>query len=575
MFYPFIQYLVNDNTLSSDLAGQLENVHNKTGEDWDILLVVKKILTDDSLLAKKSEFYHLPAIDLSVQKLDRVILELMPKEIVKNYQIVPFAKTNSSIQVAMVNPENLKAKEAVDFLARQHNWETKFYVTTALGFKHVWDQYNNLSSEMAEALNYVDEKGEKKEKEKAEAEKGLEEVVKSAPVSKMVNVILRHGIEGGASDIHIEPGENESRVRYRIDGILHTTLNLPKHIHSSIISRVKVLANLKLDETRKPQDGRIHLRIEDREVDFRISTLPLMGSEKVVMRILDTSKGAPKLADLGYMSRNLSAIENNIHEPNGLFLVTGPTGSGKSTTLFSALSLLNQEGVNIVTLEDPVEYYLNGVNQSQIRPEVGFTFATGLRSILRQDPDIIMVGEIRDKETATLAVQAALTGHIVLSTLHTNDALGAVPRLLDMGVESFLLSNTINVLVAQRLVRRICQNCKELTEITDEMRTIVDNTLAKIPDESLFSGIKRDDLKFYKGKGCIKCGNSGYAGRLSVCEVIENTKNFQAIINKGFNKAEVEPELKAQGFISMSQDGIMKALLGLTTVEEVVVATKE
>ncbi|MDP1709770.1 MAG: GspE/PulE family protein, partial [Candidatus Komeilibacteria bacterium] len=480
----------------------------------------------------------------------------------------------ASIQVAMVSPENLKAREAVDFLARQRGWDTKFFVATAVGFKHAWDQYGNLTSEVEEALVYADQ-NESKEKIKATTAKGLEEVVKSAPVSKMVNVILRHAIEGGASDIHIEPGENESRVRYRIDGVLHTTLNLPKYIHPSIISRIKVLANLKLDETRKPQDGRIHVRIEGREVDLRISTLPLMGNEKVVMRILDVTKGAPKLADLGFIGRNLKAIEDNIHEPNGLFLVTGPTGSGKSTTLFAALSLLNQEGVNIITLEDPVEYYLAGANQSQVRPEVGFTFASGLRSILRQDPDIIMVGEIRDNETAELAVQAALTGHIVLSTLHTNDALGAVPRLLDMGVESFLLANTINVLVAQRLVRRTCQNCKEPTTVTEDMRVIIEKALTQIPDEVLFPGIQRNDLKFYKGKGCAKCGGTGYEGRLSICEVIENTKNFQAIIYKGFNKAEVEPELKAQGFISMNQDGIMKALLGLTTVEEVVVATKE
>ena len=574
MQYPFIQYLISSKALKSEEADSLIELHENAGQELDILIVSKKILSEEDLLAKKGEFYHLSTYDLTTATIPRAVLELLPKEIVSNYQIVPFEFSQEKIKVAMLNPENLKAREAVDFLARQRGWDTTFYVITAAGLKHALEQYGNLSSEVQEALVYAD-KETKQEKKQQTEEKGLEEVVKSAPVSKMVNVIFRHAIEGGASDIHIEPGENDSRVRYRIDGILHTTLSLPKYIHPSIISRIKVLANLKLDETRKPQDGRIHVKIDDKEVDLRISTMPLIGNEKVVMRILDVTRGAPKLAELGFMGRNLKIIEGDIHKPNGLLLVTGPTGSGKSTTLFAAMSLLNQEGVNIVTLEDPVEYFLAGANQAQVRPEVGFTFASGLRSILRQDPDIIMVGEIRDNETAELAVQAALTGHIVLSTLHTNDALGAIPRLLDMQVESFLLASTINILVAQRLVRRMCQNCKIEATATPDMEKIVAKALATIADEVLYEGIDRQNLKYYKGKGCAKCGGTGYDGRLSICEVIENNKSFQASIYKGFNQAEVEPELKAQGFIPMMQDGIMKALLGLTTLDEVVLATKE
>ncbi|MEK7164430.1 MAG: GspE/PulE family protein [Patescibacteria group bacterium] len=571
---PFLQYLISIKALKAEEAEIVLALHEKGGQEIEVLLADKKYLDDEKLLAKKAEFYHLPAADLSAQTIARSVLELLPKEIITNYQIVPFAFSDNKIQVAMLNPENLKAREAVDFLARQQGRDTAFYVMTATGLKHALEQYGNLTSEVKEALGYADQ-AEKTEKKKLTEEKGLEEVVKSAPVSKMVNVIFRHAIEGGASDIHIEPGENDSRVRYRIDGILHTTLSLPKYIHPSIISRIKVLANLKLDETRKPQDGRIHVKIDDKEVDLRVSTMPLIGNEKVVMRILDVTRGAPKLAELGFMGRNLQVIEGDIHKPNGLLLVTGPTGSGKSTTLFAAMSLLNQEGVNIVTLEDPVEYFLAGANQAQVRPEVGFTFASGLRSILRQDPDIIMVGEIRDAETAELAVQAALTGHIVLSTLHTNDALGAIPRLLDMEVESFLLASTINILVAQRLVRRLCQNCKEESTAAPDMEKIVAKALAMIPDEVLYQGIDRAKLKYYKGKGCAKCGGTGHDGRLSICEVIENNKNFQAIIYKGFNQAEVDGELKRQGFIPMMQDGIMKALLGLTTLEEVVIATKE
>ncbi|OGY91199.1 MAG: hypothetical protein A3H70_02540 [Candidatus Komeilibacteria bacterium RIFCSPLOWO2_02_FULL_48_11] len=574
MLSPLLQFLAAEKVITPAMAENVQLESEKSGQPIDDLLTARDGVPEEVLLAKKGELYHLPTVDLTTQTIKREALELFPKEIVSNYQIVPFQRQGEKLSVALVHPENLKAREAADFLARQEGWDTSFYVATSAGLKHALDQYANLSKEVAEALVYIGA-AEEKEAARSTTEAGLEEVVKSAPVSKMVNVILRHAIEGKASDIHIEPGENDSRVRYRIDGILHTTLTLPKYIHASVVSRIKVLANLKLDETRKPQDGRIHVRIEGREVDVRVSTMPLIGSEKVVMRILDVTSGAPKLQDLGFMGHNLKEIEDNIHEPNGLFLVTGPTGSGKSTTLFACLSILNQEGVNIVTLEDPVEYFLAGANQAPIRPEVGFTFASGLRSILRQDPDIIMVGEIRDNETAELAVQAALTGHIVLSTLHTNDAVGAVPRLLDMKVESFLLASTINVLIAQRLVRRICQNCKEKATVASDIRQVAERVLAKVDDQVIFAGVDKNNLQFYRGQGCAKCGGTGFEGRLSICEVIANTRNLQQIINKGFALAEVEAELKEQGFISMMQDGIMKALLGLTTVEEVVVATKE
>jgi len=476
----------------------------------------------------------------------------------------------------MVDPENLKAREAVDFLARQKGWDTQFYVATENGFRHVIESFGgSFRMQVTEALESANESKLRKQAKSEKEEDDFDEVIKSAPVSKMVNVILRHAVEGGASDVHIEPMDNETRVRYRIDGDLHATIFLPKFIHNSIVSRVKVLSNLKLDETRKPQDGRIHLDIDGKQIDFRVSTLPLSGAEKVVMRILDVTKGAPGLEDLGFMGRNLDVMKRQIEQPNGMFLVTGPTGSGKSTTLFAALSMLNDEAVNIVTLEDPVEYYLPGVNQSQVRPEVDFTFASGLRSILRQDPDIIMVGEIRDNETASLAVQAALTGHIVLSTLHTNDAPGAIPRLLDMKVEQFLLASTLNIIQAQRLVRKICPNCKKHYDLPPDLTKIVESVLASVPDESLYKGINRGKLEFFKGEGCAKCGNTGYKGRLSIAEVIENTKTMQEIIAKGFDYAKAEQEFKAQGFISMMQDGVMKAALGLTTADEVVMVTKE
>ncbi|MBI1961434.1 MAG: type II/IV secretion system protein [Parcubacteria group bacterium] len=578
MTSPFLQFLVSRNALSQEDA-QFVNAQYEAGSmGLDAALLEHGKFDDDALLGHKGEFYHLPTVSFENKLIDRNLLGLFSKEVITNYRIVPFEKQGDSVRIAMLDPENLKAREAVDFLARQKGWNTQFYVTTEKSFKHALDQYSgSLTSEVGEALEYADqskeEQGEKKQQK--EEDQDLEEVVKSAPVSKMVSVILRHAVEGGASDIHIEPQENESRVRYRIDGDLHATLSLPKYIHNSIISRIKVLANLKLDETRKPQDGRIHMEVGGKQIDFRISTLPLAGTEKVVMRILDVTRGAPTLDNLGFLGRNLEAMQRQLTKPNGMFLVTGPTGSGKSTTLFSALSILNQEKVNIITLEDPIEYYLPGANQSQVRPEVGYTFASGLRSILRQDPDIIMVGEIRDNETAALAVQAALTGHIVLSTLHTNDALGSVPRLIDMKVEPFLLATTLNIIQAQRLVRKICQHCKEETELPPDLAKKAQAVLAAIPDAALYQGVDRAKLVFYRGAGCSKCGETGYQGRLSISEVIENTKALSQVIAKGFDQALADKELLDQGFISMMQDGIMKSLLGLTTAEEVVVATKE
>ena len=568
-----VEYLKKQQTITEADAKLIVEEYEKGKKNLDDILLQESGMSELDLLKVKSEFYHLPSVNLKDKKVERPILDLFPQEVIDNYQMLPFEADSENVKVAMINPDNLKAREAVDFLARQKGWNTQFFVTVSNGFKAVLKGYENLSNEVEEALSYTEEKEDAKIK-KIENEKDLEKVVKSAPISKMVNVIIRHAVEGGASDIHIEPAEQDSRVRYRIDGQLHTTLTLPKYVHASIVSRIKVLANLKIDETRKPQDGRIHMNISDRAVDFRVSTLPLAGSEKVVMRILDITKGAPALTDLGFIGRNLEVMERNVKQPNGLFLITGPTGSGKSTTLFSAISELNNEGVNIVTLEDPVEYYLPGVNQSQVNTNVGYTFASGLRSILRQDPDVIMVGEIRDNETAELAVQAALTGHMVLSTLHTNSALATIPRLLDMEVEPFLLTHTINAVGAQRLVRKICQYCKAETKAPPQTEKAVIEILNRVPENLLYDGVNKNKLAFYKGKGCAKCGGTGMQGRLAIVEIIENTVNMQRIIAKGFDIDEAKKELSAQGFLSMNQDGVMKVMLGMTTIEEVSIATK-
>jgi type IV pilus assembly protein PilB len=421
------------------------------------------------------------------------------------------------------------------------------------------------------------EEGEELVTVKTDSEEVSAEDINSAPVSRIVSVIIRHAVEARASDIHIEPYANDSRVRYRIDGILHTSLSLPKSVHNAIIARIKVLAKLKLDETRIPQDGRIRLVVNNREVDFRISTLPLVNREKVVMRILDTSKGAPSLEQLGFNKLALRRIEEGSKKTSGIFLVTGPTGSGKTTTLYAMLNILNQEGVNISTLEDPIEYEIKGINQSQVRPKIGFSFASGLRSILRQDPNIIMVGEIRDEETAELSIHSSLTGHLVLSTLHTNDALGAVFRLLDMKIERFLLASTLKTVIAQRLARRLCPHCKKETKLSPdaiaEMTAELQNAPADVIKQELpeFSTPEQALAKYkiFQAVGCARCENTGYSDRVAIAEVIEINDALRELINNGDQNLNIEAVKKTEEFLSIKQDGVLKVLQGQTSWEEV------
>jgi type II secretory ATPase GspE/PulE/Tfp pilus assembly ATPase PilB-like protein len=370
-----------------------------------------------------------------------------------------------------------------------------------------------------------------------------------------------------------------------VDGILHNSISLPKKIGPAIVSRVKILSNLKIDEKRKPQDGRFRVKDLGRIVDFRVSTFPTSHGEKVVLRILDTQTGVIEVDDLGFQGRDLKALQSTIQEPFGIILVTGPTGSGKSTTLYAVLKILNQEGVNIVTLEDPVEYVLEGVNQSQVKPEIGYDFASGLRSILRQDPDVVMVGEIRDEETAELAIHAALTGHLVLSTLHTNSAVGGVARLVDMGIQPFLLSSALNLLIGQRLVRKICSECKEEvphSEIPREALDMIKSELKKMPKGALerlkisdANNVSDEQIKLYRGKGCGRCHSSGYKGRLGIFEVLELNNELSKMVGDGDNINDIETKAKEGGYTIMKQDGILKSLQGLTTIEEVQRVTED
>jgi type IV pilus assembly protein PilB len=529
-----------------------------SGEDWTEV---------------KGVFYDIDYLSLIGRKIDSEVLNILPQDLSENYRLVVFNKEGKKVEAGLVDPTNFKAIEALNFLSRKNKQTVKYYIISEDSYRSAVKQYETLGEEVGEALDTAEAIFAPKE-EISDSNEDIGEVVKSAPVSKIVSVVLRHAIEGRASDIHIEPVGKQSKVRYRIDGILHTTIVLPIYVHSALISRIKVMANLKIDETRIPQDGRIRIKIHNKDIDFRISTIPLMGQEKVVMRILETPEKAPTFADLGFMGLQAKVVDKNINKPNGLFLLTGPTGSGKSTTLFAALSYLNKEEVNIATLEDPVEYYIPGVNQSQVRPEVKFTFATGLRALLRQDPDIIMVGEIRDNETAELAIHAGLTGHSVLTTLHTNSAMGAIPRLFDMRVEPFLLASTLNAVVAQRLVRKICAKCKIKDKLPEDVTTNIKEKLKEIPTEALYSNVDINKMVFYKGEGCSNCGKTGYKGRLSIVEAINITRGLQTAVVDGFHRSVVEEELKKQHFITMEQDGLVKTLLGLTTIEEVLRVSK-
>ena len=576
-----------DYLISNNVAGKhiIDNAFEKSKKDnLDIfdVLIDRKTVDEEELTKIKADFLKIPYIKLKDEIISNEVLKEITEKAVLFYKFIPFEKNNETVKVAMVDPSNIGAMDALKFISIRHKIKTEIYLVSRSGFYNVIKQYKKIDDELKNVLRNVDQQIVKKEKDLKTKEKGgnIKKVIEEAPVSRIVDIILTHAIEGKASDIHIEPNENELRVRYRLDGALHNSLVLPKKITPAVTSRIKILANLKIDETRKPQDGRFRFNLSegdglDKSVDLRVSTFPTVNGEKVVMRILDTTSDISTLESLGLWKKGLHMINENIDKPFGIILVTGPTGSGKSTTLYAMMKILNKEGVNVVTLEDPVEYFMVGINQSQIRSEIGYTFASGLRSILRQDPDIIMVGEIRDKETAELATHAALTGHLVLSTLHTNNAIGVIPRLIDMGVEPFLISSSLNIAIAQRLVKKICTYCKEETTASLSMEKIIRKELESVPDDQKNDVDIKNSLKLFHGKGCKECKQSGFSGRIGIYEVLLMTPELESIMSSNISDAEIMKEAKRQGMITMKQDGIMKALLGITTIEEVLKVTEE
>jgi len=571
-----IRQLVKKGILDQEKATALEFETRESGKREEEVILGRRICSEDFLFGLKSENLKIPLKKITIQEVPLETLGMIPEETARHYQMIPLVKKNNTLEVGMVYPEDLKAQEALKFLARQGKFNFEVFLVTPTTFSNLLRQCRTLRREVGKALEELEAelKGEKLEvrlKTAAEFERMAEE----APITKIVAVILRHAVEGKASDVHIEPTRDRLRVRFRLLGILHSSIFLPLKTHPAVVARIKILANLKIDETRIPQDGRFTTIIDGNSIDFRVSTFPTTLGEKVAIRVLDPAIGLKTFGELGLEKRNLEVVKQAIERPYGLILATGPTGCGKTTTLYAILQVLNKEGVNIVTLEDPVEYFIEGINQSQVRPEIGYDFAVGLRHIVRQDPDIIMVGEIRDQETTSLATHAALTGHIVLSTLHTSNAIGVIPRLIDLGIQPYLIPSTLSIAIAQRLVRKLCDNCKKRGLAKKEVKDLILKEFEGLPSQAKKDfGIPKP-LYIWQAVGCKECNNEGYTGRIGLFEILSMTDELADIILKEPSEREISKEAERQGMVTMRQDGILKVLAGITTIEEVLQVAEE
>ncbi len=559
-----VSILIAENKLSADKGDKIRTESLNSGIPVEDLLVGKYGISHDDYSRAKAESLGIPFVTVSGRAISPDVINFIPEPVARRYTLVPFQidpDERAALSVAMVDPLDF---QVVEFLEKKSGHSIRPYMGLKDDILSAIDELytQNLGADVTAALE------ESSPAIKTYEAGRLGEVIREAPIAQIVSAILEQAIRIRASDVHIEPQIAETRVRYRVDGILQERLVLPRRLQEAVISRIKILADLKIDEKRVPQDGRFNFKMGESEVDLRVSTLPTVHGEKVVMRLLKKSGGIPTLNELGLRGLALKHLETAIRRPHGVILVTGPTGSGKTTTLYSVLAILNNAKVNIMTLEDPVEYEIGGVNQVQINPAAGLTFATGLRSFLRQDPNIILVGEIRDQETAELAIQAALTGHLVFSTLHTNNAAGAIPRLIDLGAEPFLVASALNAVVGQRIARRLCPTCKE--EYVPEEPVLVD--LRRVVG-TLWPQDK--PMVLYRGKGtvdgkqCESCGGSGYLGRLGVFEVFPITDAISKLTLTRAPMSEIEKQAIAEGMITMKQDGYLKALEGVTTIEEV------
>jgi len=563
--------------ISDDQLSAVKFEHVNSGKPVTDVIKERGYVTEKDFVEAFGEVYNIAFVDLKEHPIEEEVFSVIPVSTLKKYKIVPFKKEEDRLHLAMEDPLDL---QTIEFVERKTGNKAIPFIATAEDIERVLEEFKSkaIGDEISAALEEINQTTLKIEESQSEL---TDDTIRDAPVARVVNMMLETAVKSGASDVHLEPGEEKSRLRYRVDGILEERRTLPKEMHDSIVARIKILSNMKIDEKRIPQDGRFKVQVGDTFTDLRVSSLPTIYGEKVVIRLLKEQGTIFSFKDLGLRGLSLRRFEEATMKPTGMILVTGPTGSGKTVTLSAAISKLNTKRVNITTIEDPVEIRVDGVNQVQVNPQAGLTFASGLRSFLRQDPNIILVGEIRDDETAELAIHAALTGHLVLSTLHTNSAAGAIPRLLDMGVEDFLLSSTLNAVLAQRLVRRICSSCvteyEPPAEIQEQIRSVLteikENTVLMSKDPSVAKIIqevdKKDKIVLHKGQGCDACNNTGYKGRIGIFELLEMTEKIAQLTVEN-NSADVLSEAsKKDGMITLLQDGYLRAIEGATTLEEV------
>ncbi|MFY9457919.1 MAG: ATPase, T2SS/T4P/T4SS family [Candidatus Spechtbacterales bacterium] len=573
-------FLLDSELATESKINEAETKAEKTGQKLGSILVLSGVITEEQLAKLEAYILGIPYVGLEKETIDPAVLRVIPEPIARKHNIISYKKEGKNLEVAMLDPEDLAT---IDFIKKKANLKILPRLTNKESIKNALRQYQeSLKVEFEDLIGREAGAVKVLQVEKGETEtRALAKQAEELPIVKIVDAILRHAISQNASDIHIEPQEKEVIVRYRIDGILHDAMTLPANVLGGIVARIKVLSELKLDEHRLPQDGRFKIETEDYRVSFRVSILPVYNGEKVVMRLLREDVKGFTLEGLGFSGEALEKVHRNLKRPTGMILVTGPTGSGKTTTLYTMMDILNVPDVNISTVEDPIEYRMPRINQTQVRPDIGLTFANGLRSLVRQDPDILMVGEIRDAETAGLAINAALTGHLVLSTLHTNSAAGALPRLLDMGAEGFLISSTVNLIIAQRLVRKLCPDSWDkynlkTSDIEDIKKYVdTDRVMAHLCENKIVEKSKKfSDLDFYKPKSSKKCPD-GYSGRVGIYEVLLVTESIKNMITSQTSSDELEARARKEGMITMAEDGIAKAAQGITSIEEVLRVTLE
>lgn len=586
-----VKLLVEHDKLSDEQFLELRKEQEKTHRPLQVLAVSKDLVSDKELAQFYATYADIPFVEIDPKSVDKAVLNLLPERMAREYYAVIFKVENNVRYLAMEDPDDV---QALDFIQKQIGSGYKLHIATKENILAVIENYRDgVAEELSEVIAEQEVDSEKQDSVSEE------DIAEDSPVAQTVNLILEYAIRSDASDIHIEPRDDYLQVRYRIDGVLKEANRLPRSVMAALVSRIKILSSLKIDERRVPQDGRFKVTVAGKKYALRVSTLPITEGEKVVMRILDESNKALTLEQLGYWGFSLKSINNALVQPHGMILVTGPTGSGKSTSLFSALTILNNPDVNISTVEDPVEYKIQGANQTQVNPVAGMTFVAGLRALLRQDPNIIMVGEIRDGETANLGVQAALTGHLVFSTLHTNNAATCLPRLLDMGIEPFLIASTVRVVIGQRLVRRLCPVCKESYEPTEaeitsmgELFGIKNKThmeqMHELEKQAASEGIGNDigeDLSSTDEKitrlfrahdgGCDECNHVGYKGRMGIYETLANNNEIQKLIVANATSSQIQDQAIKDGMMTMQVDGFIKALRGQTSIEEILRVTRE